>query len=514
MCPNRLRGRVGFSSLAGAAKAHAGRLLFSLVLWLGVGASSGAIGDLDGNGTIDHRDVFLFALAWGTTGTSIADLDGDGIVAGTDLVGLVEVAQGGVFPFPTATYTPTPTPSPTGTLTPTATPTPTPTGPVYPYYDLEDYRIHPAEINDNRNPRLAIQSDAEMIVLWAARGYYRGKADGILAELIQADGVPLDFIVEVNEGSRGDVAVDRNDEVDLVYATDIDLDGDTDSVIFSLFDPDLRFYSSIGDVRIDWGQTGTADSPAVATFSTNDFLVAWEERAAGDSHVSVFFSIFAPDGKELLARPERANLAAFNARAPGLAMDASNTFMIAWTERDAEIRGLVFRLKTDPGYALEILRDDFPISQFTGGQRRNVRVAAMDDAIGGWAVVWEDFGDHSSGDIYARLYNRNGQPYTNEFKVNDGPSGYAVNPDVTVDVPAERIYFAWTDSREGDNDVVGCVFDLAGARTLDDFRVDTDPGRAHAQRPAVRFDPLGRVVNVFEDQSAGQDIFLNRLAWP
>ncbi|MBE7557455.1 hypothetical protein HS125_00315 [bacterium] len=122
----------------------------------------------DGNGTIDHRDVFLFALAWGTTGTSIADLDGDGIVAGTDLVGLVEVAQGGVFPSHGHVHS-HPYAQPDGYPDPTATPTPTPTGPVYPYYDLEDYRIHPAEINDNRNPRLAIQSDAEMIVLWAAR---------------------------------------------------------------------------------------------------------------------------------------------------------------------------------------------------------------------------------------------------------------------------------------------------------------------------------------------------------
>ncbi|MBE7557454.1 hypothetical protein HS125_00310 [bacterium] len=173
----------------------------------------------------------------------------------------------------------------------------------------------------------------------------------------------------------------------------------------------------------------------------------------------------------------------------------------------------MFRLKTDPGYALEILRDDFPSasSLAASGATCAWRPWTTPSAVG--RSSGEDSGDHS-GDIYARLYNRNGQPYTNEFKVNDGPSGYAVNPDVTVDVPAERIYFAWTDSREGDNDVVGCVFDLAGARTLDDFRVDTDPGRAHAQRPAVRFDPLGRVVNVFEDQSAGQDIFLNRLAWP
>lgn len=481
-------------------------IAFSLLSTL-VGAE---IGDLNGDGRVDFRDVFLFAQQWGGQAGSPADLDGDGVVDARDLVGLAEVVRGGSFPFPTATPTATPTPTPTST----PTPTPTPTGPVYPFYDLEDYRISPQDVNQNRNPRLAIQSDSEIIAVWAARGYYEGLADGFLARLIEADGRPLPVLVEVNEGSRGDVAVDAGDEVNIVYATDLKLDGSTDAVIFSLFDSELRFYPSIGDVRIDWGVTNTADSPAVATFTTRDFLVAWEERYQGDSFVSTFFSIFSPNGQELLARPERANVGAFQSQAPAVAIDASNTFMIAWTERDREIRGLVFRLATDPSYGLEILRDDFPISQFAGGARRNVKVAALDDEIGGWVAVWEDFGDHSSGDIYARLFDRAGNPDSDEFRVNDGPEGFAINPDVTVDVMADRIYFVWSDSRAGDPDIVASVFDLLGRRLLPDFRVDTDPGTVHQLRPAARMDPAGRIVNVFEDHGAGQEIYLNRLAFP
>ena len=481
------------------------------------------MGDLTEDGEVDYRDVFRFALEWQTQGAA-ADLDGNGIVEARDLVGLAAVINGDPLPFPTPTQTPTPSPTPTftptATWTPTSTATITPT-PGLPLYSLTDFRVNPENLNHNRNPRVVTQSDSEMVVLWSSHNYSADYYDAMLVRLIEEDGDRLETWV-VNEGSRGDVAVDANDEVDVVYATDLGKNGSsTDAVIFSLFDQELGFYSGVGNVRIDWGDTNTADDPAIGAFNTRDFLVTWEERYAGDSYLSVFFSIFSPNGQEIFTRPEQANLVAVNSSEPAVAVDYANAFMIVWTESNWDIRAIVAQLHTDPEYEWSIFEradgkpaDNFPINQETSGTRANVAVAPINDELGGWVVVWEDYADHSAGDIYCRIFDLAGNPVANEFRVNNSNAGGAIQPDVAVDAIEGRIYVTWTDSRFGDNDIVAALFDLDGNRLLADFRVDTDPGQAHAQRPAARFDPLGDIVNVFEDLSTDRDIYLNRLTFP
>jgi Dockerin type I domain len=146
-----------------------------LLLCLIPGICLTMVGDLNDDGNVKYTDVFIFALQWHSDEQDkVADLDGDGSVDATDLTGLAVVYTGGAFPYPQITPTPTPT----------STPTPTPTTLPYPFYNLEDYRINPTNLDKNRNPRVGIQSDDEMVVVWIEED----GADTVNARIMEEDG--------------------------------------------------------------------------------------------------------------------------------------------------------------------------------------------------------------------------------------------------------------------------------------------------------------------------------------
>jgi len=46
-------------------------------------------GDLDGNGSVNVKDLLILILAWGSNDPSV-DLDGDGVIAVSDLLILLD----------------------------------------------------------------------------------------------------------------------------------------------------------------------------------------------------------------------------------------------------------------------------------------------------------------------------------------------------------------------------------------------------------------------------------------
>jgi hypothetical protein len=82
-----------------------------------------------------------------------------------------------------------------------------------------------------------------------------------------------------------------------------------------------------------------------------------------------------------------------------------------------------------------------------GGYNQFARVAM--NGTGAFVVVWIDARSHTGGDLYARLYNANGQPIGAEFKLTNSNSEFAeYPPSVSMDAGG-NFAVAWTDSLPG-----------------------------------------------------------------
>ena len=87
-------------------------------------------------------------------------------------------------------------------------------------------------------------------------------------------------------------------------------------------------------------------------------------------------------------------------------------------------------------------------------------------------------------------------------RVNDAP-GTASEPAIAVDA-AGNAYAAWTDSRNGDPDIY-FAYRPAGGTWAANLRVNGDPGAAQQREPAIGVDAAGIVSIAWTDSRNGND---------
>lgn len=260
----------------------------------------------------------------------------------------------------------------------------------------------------------------------------------------------------------------------------------------------------------DSGVAGDQDFSGVHAAPNRTVLVAWDDRRFGLTG-DIFAQFFNPDGtkRDTNFRVNDDAIGQANQYEPAVTGDDSGRFVVAWMDG----RG---RNPYDWNIFCQRFSND---GSRLGG---NIQVTTNDSiqwspdvacAPGGeFLVVWEDRRAGGQYDIYARLYNRSGQPVGPDFRVNDDAgSADQVEPAVAANSFGEFLV-VWTDSRNGPADVYARRYDSNGAALGSSFRVNDDAGTAVQQSPTVAACPGGGYEVVWLDDRLGDfDLFGIRL---
>lgn len=94
---------------------------------------------------------------------------------------------------------------------------------------------------------------------------------------------------------------------------------------------------------------------------------------------------------------------------------------------------------------------------------------------GSYAVTWSSLNQDGSGwGVYGRLYNKDGVPLTNEFRVNTTTAGDQLDPSIGMDVLGNFV-ITWTSSTQdgGTAGIYGQRFDVNGAAVGTEFQINT-----------------------------------------
>jgi hypothetical protein len=155
---------------------------------------------------------------------------------------------------------------------------------------------------------------------------------------------------------------------------------------------------------------------------------------------------------------------------------ADGRFVVTWESGDSGdgsgtcIRGRIFEAD---GSAVG---DDFIVNTTTVNNQWVPSVTALAD--GRFVVTWLSF-DSADGDIRGRVYNADGSPDLtvnagNDFRVNTETAGYQNAPSVTA-LADGRFVVTWTSNDNGaDFDIRGRVYNADGSPAADDFRINTE----------------------------------------
>ncbi len=132
-----------------------------------------------------------------------------------------------------------------------------------------------------------------------------------------------------------------------------------------------------------------------------------------------------------------------------IAADAAGNYVVAWTSPNQDGNGLgVYARRYNA--AGNPLGNEFLVNQTTDLDQSSARVDM--NASGRFAVVWRGNGVGDADGVFARIYNANGTPATDEFLVNHSTTGVQSDAWVGLDT-AGNVVIAW--SGQGVDDTSG-----------------------------------------------------------
>lgn len=220
---------------------------------------------------------------------------------------------------------------------------------------------------------------------------------------------------------------------------------------------------------------GDQESPSVAVFQDGGAAFAWQGGALGSQ--KVFIRFMSADGT--FSAPERELSASVSVpqSKPKLATISAGALVAVWSTYggDGNMQGVFGRRFAEGG---RTIGGEFQVNQTTFYNQRDPAVAGLDN--GNFVVAWASEQQRmlNTVDVYARLYNQQGEPLTGEILVDQG-TNVCANPSV-VGTGAGGFMVGWSErdmTVPGDRwDVRLRTFNASGEALQPPFQINT-----HAQ---------------------------------
>ncbi len=270
----------------------------------------------------------------------------------------------------------------------------------------------------------------------------------------------------------------------------------------------LQIYDAVGNrvgenIKANDDETRTDQrNVALCPLGEGRFLVVWDDwrNDPGD----IYGQIFSEDGLRIGAN-FRVNEGSWLQYHPSCAADSEGNFVVSWQDGRGTSWDIYARRFDRNGNPLgsDFLVNDDNTTSFQGDPEVAVR------ADGSFIIVWSDERQGNS-DVYGQRYSANGVPIGGNFLVNEVISGNQSAPGIAID-PSGKFFVSYTDDREGSPDIYLVQFDQMGNR-IGTIKVNDDSGNNSQGMSSLTIVGDGNIWVVWEDCREGnQDVYGQQL---
>ncbi len=245
--------------------------------------------------------------------------------------------------------------------------------------------------------------------------------------------------------------------------------------------------------------------PAIAADGFGSFVVTWEDYRHGSSHIFVQRYDCSGGTLDFNFRVD-SDVGTANQSTPQMAASESGRFVICWTDYrngNSDIYGQRYDTTgAAAGPNFGVNDDAGTFSQYF--------CAVATDACGDFVAAWTD-GRNGDEDVYAQRYYHDGSPMGPNFRVNDD-AGTESQRSPTIGMNAlGRFIITWGDRRNGPLDIYAQQYDSAGTPAGDNFQVDDGPEHSWQMAPAIAVQNSGAfVITWYDDRNGDLDIYAQR----
>jgi len=363
-----------------------------------------------------------------------------------------------------------------------------------------EFQVNTHTTNEQKNAAIAMDEDGNFVVVWSSYGQ-DGSSNGIFGRLFDANCGRLGEEFQVNTTSSGNqtepaVAMDAAAGFVVTWHGPGFIEEDREDIFARRFDPNGL---PVGDEFRVNSYTGDKQVfPCTAVNKDGTFIIAWESKnTPQEGDKAICCQLYDSNGVEFGAEffvHEEASVY----RYPDVAADANGNFAVVWME-DKSSNSIMARLFDPNG---EPRTDTFKVNSVRISSVTRPSIA-MDDS-GCFVVTWD--GDPElagQDDIHARLYDADGTPFGGQFRVNTTLTCAQQYPRASMNGDGEFV-IAWDCRIDPDDDnqrdIIGQRFDNSGEFIGDEFQMNTY-GLNDQRNPAVAISETGGFVAVWQSQT-------------
>ena len=363
----------------------------------------------------------------------------------------------------------------------------------------EEFQVNTRISGAQANADIAMDARGNFVVVWNSYNQ-DGHSNGIFAQRFDPNCIPVGEEFQINtttDGNQKEPSVAMNAVGNFVVAWQ----GpglDREDIFAQQFDPNGLH---VGDELLVNSYTESRQRfPRIATNDTGVFAVVWESDDILTDGVTTICSQLFDElgfaiGPEFIVNEDMSNCAD-----PDIAMDESGGFIVVWMQGRYMKYSIMAKL-----YNPEGTPQTSTLQINTTDVRSVTKPSVAMNQIGQFVITWDNHPDAADlDDVQARIYEPDGTPIGEEFRVNTSLTGKQYEPKIAVNSWMEFV-IVWNSEVDPDSnirDIFGQRYDGLGQPIGEEFLVNTYTN-GDQRDPAVAIREDGNFVTVW--QSDDQD---------
>jgi hypothetical protein len=344
----------------------------------------------------------------------------------------------------------------------------------------DEFLVNTYTTGSQRRPDVATDAAGNFVVVWSA--YDSAVGPGVIGQRFDPQGIRrgVEFRVNTYPGGFGSLPVVASaaDGRFVVAWNNNGQDGGSYGVFAQRFDASGAPLGA--EFRVNTYTSGSQAAPDVASDEDGNFVVVWQSQGQDGNQYGVFAQRFAasgaPLGGEFLVNDPTMGLFG-SQQTPSVDIDGTGRFVVAWGNRYQTFGGplrteIAARLFDADGLPMT---DEFRVTATTGGSNGSPRVARDHD--GRFVVVWGAGGGFpipTGSNVAARSFDALGTPFSPGFAVATTTTGNDGGASIDVDRHG-RFVVVWqhTASLLAAPDIFGQVVDILGTKLGSELQINT-----------------------------------------
>jgi len=193
--------------------------------------------------------------------------------------------------------------------------------------------------------------------------------------------------------------------------------------------------------RVNWIRSSTS-SPSVTMNNNGNYVIVWLDGRNGnyDIYAQRYSNVDTAFSGNFKVNDDVGSAVQRN---PAVASDSTGNFVVTWEDRRNGNYDIYAQMYSNIGNPIG---SNFKVNDDEGDSDQNIPSIAS-NSTGNFVVTWEDR-RNGNYDIYAQMYSNIGNPIRSNFKIiND--LGYANQNSPEVRLLNNKIYNTWSDNRVG-----------------------------------------------------------------